>query len=100
MVIPADAKVKMMWLFANRDPDVFDDPASFRFERENRPHQITFGGGFYICPGRNLAKLLAEIALTALTEPSVELIRTEEPEWITGTALHEVARLPVVVRAT
>lgn len=99
VVIPEDAKLRMMWLFANRDPDVFDEPASFRLERENRPLQITFGGGFYICPGRNVAKLLGEIVLTALTEPSVELIRTEEPMWITGTALHEVARLPVVIRA-
>jgi cytochrome P450 len=95
--IPAGTSVTMVWLLGNRDPAAFDRPNEFELERPNR-HQRTFGGGFYICPGRNVVKLVCETVLAALTEPSVELALAGPVSFVPGSALHEVARMPTSVR--
>jgi cytochrome P450 len=97
LVVPAGTAVTMAWLFGNRDPAAFERPGEYEFERSNR-RQTTFGGGFYICPGRNVVKLLGEIVLAALTEPSVEIVPTGTARWIAGSALHELATMPVAIR--
>ena len=71
-LIARDANVAMMWLFGNRDPDVFADPNAYVLERPNRSKQYTFGGGFYICPGRNIVKMLCETIIEEFVRSSVE----------------------------
>ena len=89
--------VTMAWLLGNRDPAAFDDPNEYRLERSQRA-QTTFGGGFYICPGRNLVRFLTQIVLTSITAPSVIIEPAGDARWIPGTGLHELCRMPVVVR--
>jgi cytochrome P450 len=95
--IPAGTPVTMVWLLGNRDPAAFDRPNAYELDRPNRS-QRTFGGGFYICPGRNLVKLVCETVLAALTAPSVELALTGDASFIPGSALHEVAQMPASIR--
>ncbi|WP_135828898.1 cytochrome P450 [Halorussus halobius] len=50
---------------ANRDPEVFDDPETFRPERRPNQH-LAFGKGVHYCLGAPLARLEADIALERL----------------------------------
>lgn len=53
-------KVLMLYQSANRDEAVFDDPDTFRIERDPNPH-VGFGIGTHYCLGANLAR--AEIGV-------------------------------------
>ena len=48
---------------ANRDEDYFDDPDTFRLDRERPKDHVAFGGGHHICPGASLARLEGRVAL-------------------------------------
>ncbi|HEY8217611.1 MAG TPA: cytochrome P450 [Acidimicrobiia bacterium] len=53
---------------ANRDDRVFDDPDTFRIDRENPEQHLTFGYGPHVCPGAALARIEARIAITAFLD--------------------------------
>lgn len=48
---------------ANRDVDYFDDPDTFRLDRDRPKDHVAFGGGPHICPGASLARLEGRVAL-------------------------------------
>jgi len=50
----------MVYTSANRDPDVFEDPETFRVERN--PHHLGFGIGPHFCLGANLARMEMRVA--------------------------------------
>lgn len=54
--------VYLGWAAANRDPTVFDNPDSFRLDREDSRH-LSFGFGIHNCPGASLARLEMRIVL-------------------------------------
>jgi P450-derived glycosyltransferase activator len=60
---------------ANRDPEVYDNPATFDLGRENPPAHLAFSGGIHHCLGRPLATLEARIAFRLIAErlPSLRL---------------------------
>ena len=88
----------MMWAAANRDPGVFDDPDSYRLTRQIQ-HGTTFGGGAHLCPGRNVARMLTEIAVTALTAPDVDIALVgDDHEWATHSMMRQLTALPVTIR--
>ena len=95
--VPAGSPVTMAWLFGNRDPAAFDAPWVYRLGRPQR-HQSTFGGGAYVCPGRNVVRLLGEMVLAALTAPSVTIESAGPARWVPATGLHELDSMPVVLR--
>lgn len=71
--VPRDTELMMMWLVANNDPSVFADPSSFRLERDNRTQQYSFGGGPYICAGRNVARIVCETMLAEMAHAGITL---------------------------
>jgi cytochrome P450 len=51
---------------ANRDERVFDEPDSFRVDRDNADQHLTFGYGPHVCPGATLARTVTRIGLRTL----------------------------------
>lgn len=52
---------------ANRDPDHYEDPDSFRLDRQRSDHH-TFGHGIHFCIGAPLARMEAKHALAGLLQ--------------------------------
>jgi cytochrome P450 len=53
--IRKDDRMMLLYQSANRDADVFDDPDTFRVDRQPNRH-IAFGHGPHVCIGQHLAK--------------------------------------------
>ena len=63
--LPAGSKLQVLFASANRDPDVWDDPDTIRFDRDPkrlRTH-LAFGWGVHHCIGASLARLEARLVL-------------------------------------
>jgi len=63
--LPQGARVKLNWTSANRDEAVFGDPDAMEPDR-NADHNLVYGIGKHVCPGRHLATLEMRIALQEL----------------------------------
>lgn len=76
--IPKDSYIQACWAAANRDPDVYDEPAEFhlnrKFGRKNR--HLTFGFGLHSCPGAPTARMELRVALEELLRrlPDIRLV--------------------------
>lgn len=77
--------VTLAYASANRDASVFDDPDTFRLDRDNIAEHLAFGRGRHRCPGAPMARLMLRIALEEL------LTRTRS---FTATGEREGARMP------
>jgi len=60
----AGQQVLILYPSANRDAAVYDDPDSFRVERN--PHHLAFGVGTHYCLGANLARMEMRVAFEEL----------------------------------
>ncbi|HVX21698.1 MAG TPA: cytochrome P450 [Acidimicrobiales bacterium] len=56
-------RVMMAIAGANRDGRAFADPDRFRLDRPASPQHVAFGGGPHFCPGAQLARLEARVAV-------------------------------------
>jgi cytochrome P450 len=93
--IPAGTPIVMLWGAGNRDPEAFPDPLAFRLDRPMRG-DTTFGGGAHICPGRGVARMLAEVVLSALTAPGITVELTSGPyQWLERSTMRQLAEMPV-----
>lgn len=93
--IAEGARIRTWIGAANRDPAVFDEPATFRPDRSPNDH-LAFGRGIHFCLGAALARLEARVALAALFE------RVENPRLLDAPAapvaspfLYGVQELPI-----
>jgi len=73
--IKAGSRVFVIYAAANRDPRRFEDPDSFKIERESTDH-VGFGHSAHRCVGMNLALMEITAMLTALVGKvrAIELI--------------------------
>ena len=55
-------KVVMFYSAANRDPNVFEDPDTFKIDRENSGDHLAFGHGPHVCIGQRVANMQLESA--------------------------------------
>tara|TARA_B100002052_G_scaffold54373_2_gene47506 strand:- start:1569 stop:2441 length:873 start_codon:yes stop_codon:yes gene_type:complete len=95
--IPERSKVMATFAAANRDPAVFNDPETFRLDREPeelRKH-LSFGLGVHFCPGAQLSRLEARLALKEVTERFPDLRLINEPERIEPFILWGRRKFPV-----
>jgi cytochrome P450 len=63
--IPKGDIVTLMWIAANRDPRVFEDPDLIKLER-NTDASLVWGQGIHLCMGAPLARLEMRVALEEL----------------------------------
>ena len=60
--IRKDDKVVMWYVSGNRDDEVIADPMSFRIDRANARHHLSFGFGIHRCMGNRLAEMQLRVA--------------------------------------
>jgi cytochrome P450 len=64
-IIPAGSQIALLFYAGNRDPRHYEDPDTFRVERNPIDH-LSFGYGIHGCAGQGLARLEAYAVLDAL----------------------------------
>jgi cytochrome P450 len=82
---------------ANRDPDVFDDPATLKLDRPSNRH-LGFGWGLHFCLGAQLARLEAQVVLPKVLVRFPDLQLTVEPadlRWHATVVGRTIAKLPI-----
>ena len=96
--IGAGEPVSIIWVSANRDDRVFEDPKTFRPDRDATPN-LLYGAGIHICPGAPLARLELRVALEELLDRTthIEARRDKVPTKATYPA-SGFAALPLRVR--
>ena len=84
---------------ANRDPEAFDAPDTYRLDRGDYRH-LAFGQGRHFCLGAGLARLEGRLALEALLDrfESIEP-GTAAPERLHSTVIRGFEALPLVGRS-
>lgn len=93
--IPAGDAVLAVFAAANRDPEVFPEPARFRLDRPPTPAHLGFGGGAHFCLGAPLVRLAAACAVAALAHRSPRLRLEGEVAWSDGSVPRRMRSLPV-----
>jgi cytochrome P450 len=75
--LEADSKVMVLYASANRDPEMFDDPDTFRLDRpvQDTKRHLSFSWGIHYCLGAGLARLTARVAIETLVHhvPGIRL---------------------------
>jgi cytochrome P450 len=73
-------RVYLNWTSANRDETVFGDLDAYR-PAENAAHNLVYGTGIHVCPGRPLATMELVVAVQALLAATsrIELAPAAEP---------------------
>jgi cytochrome P450 len=64
-VLEPGTRIYLNWTSANRDETVFGDPDAYRPE-EHAAHNLVYGTGVHVCPGRPLATLELVVAVQTL----------------------------------
>jgi cytochrome P450 len=96
--VPDRAKVMLLFASANRDEQAWDDPDSFRLDRDLaqlRRQQLAFGAGVHFCLGAPLARLEAKVAIELLATALPGLRLDGEPERIEPFLLWGKRTMPV-----
>jgi cytochrome P450 len=95
--LPARAKIMFSMIGANRNPQLFADPDTFKIDRplgEVRKH-LSFGYGTHFCLGAPVARLEAKVALTKLIAGLPDLRLTGQTRRINSWLYWGRAELPV-----
>lgn len=64
--IKKDEPIALAFTSANRDPDAFEDPDTFRLDRKGDKQHMAFGRGPHQCAGAPLARLMLRVTLEEL----------------------------------
>ena len=60
--IGAGERISLIWISANRDGRVFEDPEAFRLDRDPAAN-LLYGAGIHVCPGAPLARMEMRVAM-------------------------------------
>jgi cytochrome P450 len=89
-------EVCIVYPAANRDPRTFDDPDTFRVDRN--PQHLGFGIGSHFCLGANLARLELRVIFRMLAERVEEIELAGDFERARSSFLGGVKRMPIRYR--
>jgi unspecific monooxygenase len=87
-------RVALLLAAANRDPDMWDQPATFIPTRPPKPH-VSFGAGLHFCVGAPLARLELQIALPILFQRLPGLHIVDAPRYANVYHFHGLERVMV-----
>ena len=92
-IAPGDALV-LFYPSANRDEEVFEDPFTFRIDRQPNRH-LAFGIGEHFCLGAHLARLELQVAYQYLLPrlDTIELVGP--PERLRANQIGGIKHLPI-----
>jgi cytochrome P450 len=96
--IPAGQTVYPVVAAANRDPEVFAEPARLDIGRDNAKAHLALGYGSHFCLGNALARLEGRVVLELLSAQYPDLALAASPEelrWRGHAMLRGLAELPV-----
>lgn len=71
--IKAGDQLQLLWVSANRDEEVFEDAAEFRWDREPSDN-LLYGAGVHVCPGAPLARLELRVIMEELLDATGEIV--------------------------
>ncbi len=98
VTLEPEEKVLAFFAAANRDPRAWDEPDRFDITRKVA-RNVAFGAGIHFCVGAMLARLEAEIVLTAMARRIRTIEPAGEPKRLLNNALRGLTSLPVTVTA-
>ncbi|TCN50440.1 cytochrome P450 [Rhodococcus sp. SMB37] len=93
-VIPAGAQAAILLGAGNRDPRHFDDPDTFRIERNPVDH-LSFGYGPHGCAGQGLARLEGHAVIAALATHASHLV-ADDPIRTPSNTTRSIDRLEIL----
>jgi cytochrome P450 len=96
--VRAGTRVTVLLGAANRDPDVFPDPARFDITRADAREHLAFSAGIHYCVGAGLARLGAVIGLRSLADRFPDLRVSGAPVRRDLRTLRGFEHLPVRLR--
>jgi cytochrome P450 len=81
---------------ANADPAEFDEPDRLKLDRFPNPH-LVFGSGIHFCLGMQLARVVAQSAVSRLYAryPNLALAAPDRLDWIERMGIRGLRSLPV-----
>jgi cytochrome P450 len=95
VTIPKGAGMRLLLAAGNRDPHFFSAPDRFDPDRPDNEH-FGFGGGIHYCVGAPLARIEAQVALTALARRLVNpRLMVDPPPYRPNAVLRGPRHLPV-----
>lgn len=92
--IAAGDKVIMWYPGSNRDPDVFEDPHTFRIDRTSNPQQ-SFGIGEHFCLGANLARMSLRLLFTELLDTVEEVELAAPPRRLHSNLINGIKEMQI-----
>ncbi|MBP2326837.1 cytochrome P450 [Kibdelosporangium banguiense] len=96
--IPRDTVVSTVLAGANRDPEIFDNPAAFDVTRPNARDHVSFGAGRHYCLGASLARMEGEIGLRAIFDRFPDLRALPGARRRTTRVLRGFENLPIALK--
>ncbi|MBX7449217.1 cytochrome P450 [Mycolicibacterium sp. 3033] len=94
VMLPAGARVLVMYASANRDEREWDTPEVFDIRNDAGRH-VGFGNGAHACAGQGLARLETSAMLSALIERVDRIELVGEPTWAVNNIIHRHEHLPL-----
>jgi cytochrome P450 len=96
-LLPAGARLLVLFGAANRDPSQFSCSDNFDIDRDDLSNHLAFGRGIHACIGAPLARLEARVAVEEMVTrlPGFRLASDEPLAYLPSFMVHSVAALEI-----